>query len=175
MPAFRWDARVRLGFGLSLGVRDELRDGAGSGELRLFGWTMAGDAGTREMHSGALHRYLAEAVWYPAALLPSERLSWQPCSANAAIATLRDGGAEVALEFRFTAEGDVESIYTPARWGKFGKGYRALPWEGLFAAYADRRGVRVPLHGDVGWYDDGILQPVWKARILEWQMAAGGA
>jgi hypothetical protein len=44
--------------------------------------------GSVEMNAGSLHRYLAEAVWYPSSLLPSSRLQWTPIDATSALATL---------------------------------------------------------------------------------------
>jgi hypothetical protein len=108
-------------------VTDRLMGSAGSGEVRLFGIRLASDAGTPEMHAGALHRYLAEAVWFPGALWPSERLTWQPIDDARALAILTDASTSVSLEFRFDAAGDVASIFTPGRWGKHGRGSGSCP------------------------------------------------
>lgn len=164
-PEFLWRARVRLGGALSLEVVDRLADGVGSGEVRFLRMRIGADAGTPEMNAGSLHRYLAEALWYPEALWPSARLSWEPLTESSAQATLRDGATAVSLEFRFASSGDVESIYTPARWGKFGRRYRALPWEGHFRDYVRRDGRRVPREAEVGWYVDGSYGCVWRGRI----------
>ena len=119
------------------------------------------------MNSGALHRYLAEAVWYPTALLPSAKLRWSPIDDNAALATLTDNGITVSLEFRFNATGEVAGIYSPARWGAFDGGYKQVPWEGHFLEYQSRGGIVVPSEGEVGWYSGGKWRPVWKGRIIE--------
>ena len=121
------------------------------------------------MNSGALHRYLAEAVWYPTALLPSAALSWEPIGSNKARATLTDHNSSVALEFGFNSDDEVASIYTPGRWGLFGKEYRQTAWEGHFSEYAERDGVLVPGAGEVGWYVKQEWQAVWKGRLLEAQ------
>jgi hypothetical protein len=152
-----------------LRVDDRLRAGAGSGEVRLWGLRIAADAGTPEMHSGALHRYLAESVWMPGALRPSERLVWTSLDDTRAVATLSDGGCAVSLEFRFDHAGDVESIFTPARWGKFQGGYREVPWEGRFRDYFEQDGLRLPRQGEVGWYEGGELGLVWKGRVAEFR------
>jgi hypothetical protein len=176
-PEFTWQARVRLAPFVSIRVRDSLRDGVGSGEVRFWGVRLGHDAGTPQMHSGALHRYLAEAVWVPGALRPSERLRWSALDdERRAIATLADAGCEVSLEFRFDPAGDVESIYTAARWGKFGQGYRQVPWEGHFRDYFLQDGLRVPAAGEVGWYAGQELQLVWQGRLtrLARRGCAGG-
>ena len=74
---FLWDARVAIAPLLHVRVRDALIAGLGSGQVSfLSAFTVAAAGGRLEMNSGALHRYLAEAVWYPTALLPSANLRW---------------------------------------------------------------------------------------------------
>lgn len=72
----------------------------------------------------------------------------------------------IALEFRFNGAGEIESIYTPARPRKVKAGYAMAAWEGHFAQYEMRQGMRVPLRGEVGWYAYGSWAPVWRGRIV---------
>lgn len=123
---FLWNACVAMAPLLHVRVRDALIAGHGSGQVSfLSAFTIAADGGNLEMNSGALHRYLAEAVWYPTALLPSAKLRWSAIDDNTALATLTDNGVSVSLEFRFNSAGEVASIFTPGRWGKFDGGYKA--------------------------------------------------
>jgi hypothetical protein len=131
---------------------------------------VSADAGTPEMNSGSLHRYLAEAVWYPTALLPSPTLRWTEIDAIRALATLTNRGVTVSLEFRFAETGEVTGIYTPERWGTFPGGYRRVPWEGHFRDYRNWDGVLVPTEGDVGWYVGKEWQAVWKGRITAFDL-----
>ena len=72
---FLWNARVTVAPLLHVRVRDAFNEGEDSGQVGLFSvFTIAGDAGSTEMNSGSLHRFLAEAVWYPTALLPNAHL-----------------------------------------------------------------------------------------------------
>jgi hypothetical protein len=73
------------------------------------------------------------------------------------------------LEFRFNEIGEVMGVYSPGRFADFGDGYKLLPWEGHFRDYRLWAGMRVPLHGEVGWYDDGKLHLVWKGDVMEVQ------
>jgi hypothetical protein len=167
---FVWNARVRVAPLAHVRVRDALVEGRGSGQVSLLSaFTVAADADTSEMNSGSLHRYLAEAVWYPTALLPTRKLQWTAIDATRALATLTDHDVSVSLEFRFADTGEVSGIYTPARWGKFPEGYRQVPWEGHFRDYRERDGIRVPTEGDVGWYVDNEWQAVWKGSITAFQ------
>jgi len=165
---FLWNARVAIAPLLHVRVLDVLIAGHGSGQVSfLSSFTVISAEGDMEMNSGALHRYLAEAVWYPTALLPSAHLRWSSIDDSTALATLTDNGVSVSLEFRFNSIGEVTGIYTPARWGTFDGGYRQVPWEGHFRNYVNRGGVLVPSEGEVGWYSDGEWQPVWKGIITE--------
>ena len=164
-PEFLWQARVRFAPGLSLTVNDRLQGGEGSGEVRFLGVRVASARGGLPMNAGSLHRYLAEAVWYPGALAPSDKLRWAPGGDRSAFATLTEAGVTVTLEFRFDAQGDVAAVHTPARWGKFGDEYRQLPWEGHFRDYELADGLRSPREAEVGWHDGSRLDLVWKGRV----------
>jgi len=123
------------------------------------------DESSEELDAGALHRYLAEAVWYPVALLPGCGVTWQSLDDNRALASLTLGKTRVSLEFRFNDRGEVESVYTPARYQKLRKGFRLAPWEGRFRDYREIDGLRVPFRAEAGWYGDDGFQPVWQGRI----------
>ena len=169
---FVWNARVRAAPLLHVRVRDALIDGRGSGQVSLLSaFTVSANADTPEMNSGSLHRYLAEAVWYPTTLRPSPTLKWTAIDHTRALATLIRHGITVSLEFRFAETGEVTGIYTPGRWGTFPGGYRQVGWEGHFREYRDRGGIVVPTEGDVGWYIDGDWRAVWKGTItgFDWR------
>jgi hypothetical protein len=117
------------------------------------------------MNAGALHRFLAEAVWYPWALVPGDALRWAPLDERRAQATLTCGATTVTLEFRFAGSGEVTGIYSPGRWGRFGGHYEKVPWEGHFSDYIRCGGVLRPRQGEVGWYRAGELQIVWRGTV----------
>jgi hypothetical protein len=159
-------ARVEVAPLLHMQVKDSLISGQGSGQVSLLSAVpVASDGGTLEMNSGSLHRFLAEAVWYPSALLPSSQLTWTPIDDSRAVATLTSGAVTVSLEFRFSPDNEVSGIYTPGRWGSFDGTYKQVAWEGKFRNYSRRNGVLVPTDGEVGWYTDGQWQSVWRGTV----------
>lgn len=162
---FTWKARVKTLPLLSVGVTDAYAEGVGSGDVRLFSIPIARQRGAPPVNAGSLHRYLAEAVWYPTALYPSDELRWSAISETKALATLTHAGTEVSLEFWFNTLDEVEAIYTPGRWGAFGGGYKEAPWLGRFFDYASHGGVRVPCAAEVSWRLDGSWNAVWRGRI----------
>lgn len=166
--SYVWDARIRLLPLLHLSVRDSYVDGRGSSHVKLLSrFRVGADSGGPELNSGALHRYLAEAAWYPTALLPSEALRWAAIDDSRAEATLSDAGQSVSLEFRFNAAGEISGVYTPGRWEKFKGSYRRTAWEAHFHNYERRANMLVPCRGDVGWYYAGSWQKVWHGSVIE--------
>lgn len=163
--AFVWDARVATPL-LHVRVLDSLITGKASGRVLLGSAVrLASGSDSPQLNSGALHRFLAEAVWYPWALLPSDALRWEAIDDRTARATVSVGKLSVSLEYRFGDDGLVSSVYSTGRWGRFRGQYARVPWEGFFSSYDERDGFRVPLSAEVGWHRDGRLELVWKGRV----------
>ncbi len=166
-PGFLWNARIAMPVGMHLRVLDSYMDGVGAGRVSFMSaFVAATESGMPELDAGALHRYLAEAVWVPTALLPQSGVSWAPIDDRTALATLTDRGTSVSLEFRFGDKGEVTGIYTPVRFGHFDGAYRKAPWEGRFRDYIEHAGMRIPRHGEVGWYENGELRIVWEGTVV---------
>jgi hypothetical protein len=165
---FVWDARIRMGPGLDIRVRDGFVQGRGVMRASLLGVVpVASIEGTPEIGAGALHRYLAEAVWYPTALLPKEGIVWSPLDASTARATLTVSGIAVWLDFRFGPDGLVQSVFTPGRARDVGGRAVPTPWQGRFSEYEEREGMHVPMAGEVEWLLPDGPQVYWRGRIVE--------
>jgi hypothetical protein len=166
--SFIWDATIDVLGPLSVRVIDGLVDEVGAGRVLLpSGLQVDRSVGGLAMNSGALHRYLAEAVWFPTALMPSPQLRWESVDNRRAIATLSTGSTTVSLEFRFGAGAEVTGIYSPGRWGRFGRRFEKVPWEGHFGDYRSVDGLRVPWKGEVGWHLGGRWRAVWKGTLVQ--------
>lgn len=166
--SFEWQAKVALLGPLSVSVTDSYAAGVGAGKVQLFSWlTLAAERDRPELNEGALHRYLAEGVWCPTNLLPEAGVQWRAVDDHRAIASIDDHGVYVELEFTFAENGAVQEIYTPARFGRFGKSYKRCPWRGRFADYRDVQGLRIPFFGEVGWQIDDNWEWVWRGDIAE--------
>jgi hypothetical protein len=163
---FDWDARIRMAPGLHVFVHDAYVAGDGLLLAKLCGLlTVAEIGGTREAAQGELMRFLAEAAWYPTALLPSQGVWWEAIDERSARATLRDGPTSVSLEFRFDAEGLISAVRAAARPRAVSGALLPTPWQGRFWAYELRQGMRVPLQGEVAWELPDGLRPYWRGRI----------
>jgi hypothetical protein len=166
-PGFLWDAHIRLLPGLRVHVVDSFRDGQGSMRATMLGGllTLASARGTPDLAAGSLHRYLAEAVLLPTALLPGPGVEWRALDADHARAALTVGATSVTLDFRFGSDGLVESVSTPARMRDVkGRGV-PTPWQGRWWAYDSAHGLLVPRRGEVEWLLPEGPQVYWRGRI----------
>jgi len=172
-PGFDWDARIRLLPGLAFRVHDAYVAGEGILNARLLGLPVVNLRGTPELARGELMRFLAEAAWYPTALLPSQGVQWTHVDDRHARATLADDGTQVSLTFGFGANGLIESVRTEDRGRMVAGNVVPTPWEGRWAQYAERDGMQVPLEGEVAWIPADGRKPYWRGRVtrLEYEHA----
>jgi hypothetical protein len=163
---FVWKARIHVMPGVAVHVRDAFMDGIGSVEAKLFNLlTLTSMQGTPEVALGSLQRYLAEAPWCPAALLPTNGVAWTAIDQSSARATLTVSGTRASLDFHFNRDGLVERVYTASRPRMVGREVIGTPWQGHFKDYAERNGMIIPLAGDVEWLLPEGAQPYWRGRI----------
>ncbi|MDX1810266.1 MAG: DUF6544 family protein [Sulfurospirillaceae bacterium] len=166
-PGFIWNAKIKMPFGTHLRVLDSYDAGVGAGRVSLCStFVIASDADKEELNSAALLRYLAEFPWYPTAFLSKSGVILSAKDERSAIATLTDNGSAVSLEFRFNESDEIVSIYSPGRFQRTEAGYKKTPWEGHFSNYQIHNGIRIPTYGEVGWYEEGVLNLVWRGNIL---------
>jgi len=167
-PGFVWDAAIRVAPLLDVRVRDGYVDGQGSMQAKLMGLvTVVDERGKPELNSGALQRYLAEAVWFPTALLAGRGVTWSAIDDQTALATLTDSGTKVSLQFQFDAAGEITGVFTPGRYREVNGRYQLTPWAGFFGRYEERMGMRIPVEAYVEWQHAGEKLPYWRGRIVE--------
>lgn len=167
-PGFLWDARIRFFPGITFFVRDGYIAGEGLLTAKLWGGiTVMAAPSTPELDQGELMRYLAEAAWYPTALLPSNGVYWQAIDAHQAQATLKQGKTEVSLIFSFNENDLIETVSASNRYREVNGKQVATPWQGRFWDYQWRNGMRIPLSGEVAWQLPEGIRPYWRARIQD--------
>jgi hypothetical protein len=166
-PGFVWDARVELRPFVSVRIRDAVVDGEGSARVALCSaFPVAGAGSSPELNEAALQRYLAEAVWYPTALLPSAGVRWEPIDDRTARATLTHRGTTASLTFHFSERNRVERVHAERRYRSVDGGFEPTPWTGLWRGYERRGRVAIPTEGEVVWHlPDGDLH-AWRGRVV---------
>lgn len=172
-PGFVWDAKIRMAPMMPALVRDSYVGGEGGMLVKLAGVVPLVDQhGTASMASGALLRYLAEAVWLPTALLPVNGVVWQAIDDSTARATLSDGETRVSLDFHFAADGRVTGTTGERHRDDAGRS-TLLPWVGRHDDYERVDGMMIPRRGEVGWIMPDGPFPYWRGRqvriVFEWE------
>jgi hypothetical protein len=165
-PGFVWNARIAMLPGVPVRVHDAYVAGEGILHATLFGLVpVASLRGTGDVAQGELMRFMAEAAWYPTALLPSQGVRWQAVDDTSARASMNDGDITVEMLFRFDDKGLIGSVHAESRWRTVNGQLVATPWEGRFWNYEWRDGMRVPLEGEVAWLLPEGEQSYWRGRI----------
>lgn len=164
-PGFDWDARIRIAPGVDVWVRDAYALGVGSLRASVLGLVAVADIhDTPASARGELMRYLAEAAWYPTALLPSQGVQWVGIDDVSARATLTDKSTTVMLEFRFGKDGLIEEVWAASRPRTASE---SAPWLCRFSGCEQRAGMRVPVHGEVEWQLPSGSLPYFRGRMTD--------
>jgi len=170
-PAFVWDASIRMFPGLPVYVRDSYFDGVGGMSASAVGLVPLMNAvPSPELAEGALQRYLGEAVWFPAALLPSHGVTWTKLEGNAARAELTHARHVVSLNFEFSDDADVVRVWAAARPREVHGHFEPTPWEITCTNHQARPGGRVPLLCEVAWRLPGGLFPYWRGEVATYEL-----
>ena len=165
-PGFVWNGHVSMMPGLPVHVHDAYVAGEGILHPAILGlFTLLDMRGAGDVAQGELMRFLAEAAWYPTALLPSQGVRWEAVNDRSARAALVDGPISLTMLFRFTDDSLIESIRSEARGRTVGKAIVMTPWEGRWSDYQERDGMRVPMRGEVAWLTPEGRKPYWRGTI----------
>lgn len=167
-PAFVWDARIHMVPGMPVFVHDAYVAGEGVLRAQLYGLvTVMDQPSTPELAQGELMRFLAEAAWYPTALLPREGVTWEAEDDTHARVTLDDGTTSVTLVVTFDEEGLIRSVRADVRYRDVNGVPVPTPWEGRFWNYERQEGMLIPLEGEVSWLLPEGPKPYWRGQIQQ--------
>lgn len=105
------------------------------------------DAKGSNFNEGELQRWLAETVWFPTNLLPSDYVSWTAIDAN--IAKLSFKYKTTAFDFivRFNTVGEITAIEGE----RFMTAEKKEKWVCKMANYQERNGVKIPISDQAIW------------------------
>ena len=151
-PGFDWEGRIEMMPGLTVRVHDAYIAGAGVLHATLLGLvSLAKLGGTPEIAQGELMRFLAEAAWYPTALLPNQGVQWKAIDDFSANASLKDGETALTLRLHFDDKGMIASVRAEARGRTVASAVIPTPWEVQWNNYELREAMCVPAEGEVAW------------------------
>jgi hypothetical protein len=164
-PGFVWDARIRMMPLVGVRVRDHYVEGE-AGMLGKLGGVFAvvDERGTPWLNSGALHRYFMELAWLPTALLPGERVRWEPLDEASARVHFQDGELTLSVDVFFGERGEIVRVEAMRMRDVDGVGV-PTPFVGYFRDYQRIDGMMIPVAGEVEWLlPEGRLD-FWRGRI----------
>ena len=138
---FVWFGKLPL-----FSVIDQYIDGRGSLVAKLLFLIKVADANGEKIDQGELLRWLGEAPWYPTALLPSEKLTWESVDNNSAKVILSNQGLSVQGIFYFNKEGQITK-FTSKRY----KEDTLENWTGYYRDYKEVNGMQIPHDVEVMW------------------------
>lgn len=165
-PGFVWDGTIRMAPGLPVRVHDAYVAGQGVLVPAIFGLIKLTELrGGGAIAEGEAMRWLAEAAWYPTALLPGQGVTWTAIDDHSALATLTDGDISITLTFRFGPDDLIASVWAEARERTVGGQLVPTPWEGRWSDYQRVEGMMVPMTGEVAWMLPEGAKPYWRGTI----------
>ncbi|MBL9079661.1 MAG: hypothetical protein JNL08_19310 [Planctomycetes bacterium] len=165
-PGFVWDAVVTMAGFVPLRVHDAYVRHGGVTDAALFGLLpLASQRGTGAAAMAQLVRYLAEAPWYPTALLPSQGVHWRAVDDRRAEATLVDGDTSVTATFTFADGGHIAAVQVTARGRTVGDTLVPTPWGGRFAEPVRCDGMLVPRCAEVFWQLPAGEHVYWRGEV----------
>jgi hypothetical protein len=167
-PGFVWNAEVRLFPGLPVRVHDAYVAGEGVLRAALLGLIpVASLRGRGALAESELMRFLAEACWYPTALLPVQGVHWEARDKNSAYVRLIGDHNQVQLLVTFDEYGFIAAMFADARPRAVGSHMVPTPWLCRLWNYKLRHGMHVPLDAEVAWVLPSGTCPYWRGHIEE--------
>lgn len=164
--SFVWDAKIFIFPTFFIHIFDAFIDAKGVMKGKILSlFTLIDAQGKQELNEGSLQRYLAESVWFPTALLPSEGVRWNKVDENSAKATITKGNITVSLEFKFNEKGEIIEVFTPERYREVSGKYIQTPWRGFYSNYVLKNGYLFPLDAKVEWELEQGNYKYWQASV----------
>jgi len=165
-PGFVWDARINVLPLVNIYVCDAYVQGEGLLCAKALGLVpIMRRSGSAELAQGELMRFLAESLWYPTSLLPSQGIVWEGLDYNSARATLRDNGFSVSMTFVFDERGLVSSVIAADRYREIDGKQVPCEWQGRFWNYRRCGKMLVPFEGEASWILGKDIKPYWRGMI----------
>ncbi|RLC96723.1 MAG: hypothetical protein DRI40_02360 [Chloroflexi bacterium] len=150
-PGFIWRGRVKPFPVIWITGRDRYYQGKGNMLIKLFSLVTVADSKGEEMDQSSLVRWVAEAPWFPTALISSRYLGWEPVDDSSAKVVASYEGIGCSAVFRFNAQGQITQLSTQDRFRDVDGRPVRTGWTGYYRQYRDWNGVKVPTEVEVVW------------------------
>jgi hypothetical protein len=105
------------------------------------------DAKGEQYNQGELLRWLAESVWFPTNLLPSENLGWTPIDSHNAKLTFNYQNLSLVYKVTFNEKGEISQMETK----RYMNETHLETWIGRMSDYKELNGILVPTKIEALW------------------------
>jgi len=105
------------------------------------------DAKGPEYDQGELLRWLGECIWFPAALLPGEYISWSAAGSSTAMLNMKYRGLSVYYKVSFNERDEISRMETK----RYMDGSRLETWIGVPSDYREINGTVIPVQIEGAW------------------------
>ncbi|MEO6175833.1 MAG: DUF6544 family protein [Flavobacterium circumlabens] len=141
-PQFVWKGTTLL-----FTARDSFIADQGNLKVSLFNIFTVVDGKGTEINEGEMQRWLAESVWFPTNLLPSENITWIAIDENSAKLSFRY--KEISFDFiiTFNRIGEIAAMETL----RFMTDNKRERWLCRMANYKEINGVKIPVSAEAVW------------------------
>lgn len=141
-PGFLWIGKLSW-----FSAVDKYIRGKGNLKVKLFSLFPVVNAQGPTADQGEFFRWLAEAVWFPTALLPSDKLSWTAVDEQSAKVHYQDKDIQVEGTFRFNELGQITQFNAK----RFMDENRQEQWTTLCRDYRLVDGMHIPYYAEAIW------------------------
>lgn len=157
-PQFIWKGTTLL-----FTARDSFIAGKGNLKVSLFNIFNVVDAKGSETSEGELQRWVAESVWFPTNLLPSENITWSAIDENSAKLSFRYKEISFDLIVTFNALGEIVTMETL----RFMTDKKRETWLCKVGGYKEINQVKIPFSAEVTWKLEEGNYTYAKFEVLE--------
>ncbi len=141
-PGFIWKGTTRMFTAFDSYIND-------SG--RLVAWVLScikvADSKGENFNEGELQRWLAESVWFPTNLLPSQWLSWSAMDERTAKLSFNYKDVSFSFTVLFNEIGEIVQMETQ----RFMAENKRERWICQFSDYQNKNEIIIPTIGEVSW------------------------
>jgi hypothetical protein len=165
-PGFVWFAKIKPFPLFWISGKDTYIEGKGNLQIKIMSLFTVADAKGKETDEGELLRWLAEAPWFPTALLPSKYLHWEEIDSSSAKAVVKYGGLTVSAIFHFNEKGEIIKLNAD-RYKTVGKSFSKEKWICHFRDYELVNNIMIPKENEAAWKSNNGESSYAKFRILD--------
>jgi hypothetical protein len=160
-PGFIWKGRV--GFMTAI---DSFVSGNGSLKVYLFSILRIANGSGTKFTQGELLRWLGESVWFPTALLPSDKLQWETIDDYHAKLVYAYNKIKVYYIVTFNEDYEITMLKTK----RYMDGRKLRTWIGKLFNYELLNGVLVPTKMEAIWRLNGndFSYAVFHLNLIEY-------